>query len=161
MLGAGDKHSIILAPTLDTSHGLGRPLSPDSMAQLFQGILENPAPPPKAKKAKKTLFDSEGNQIKKNLTSFFHFSSARREAVKAELQAELNENAASAAATGEDEPPTKLPGGAVAKRLGELWKAMSDADKQQYVTAAMLDKLRYDTAVASNPATNAAEEADK
>ena len=156
MLGAGDKHSIILAPTLDTSHGLGRPLSPDSMAQLFQGILENPAPPPKAKKAKKTLFDSEGNQIKKNLTSFFHFSSARREAVKAELQAELR-----AEPTGEDEPPTKLPGGAVAKRLGELWKAMSDADKQQYVTAAMLDKLRYDTAVASNPATNAAEEADE
>ncbi len=101
---------------------------------------------PAAKKEKKpVLLDSEGKEIKKNQTAYFLFQAEKREAATAEIKAAI----ASSAAAGE--PVVKFSAGQVAKRIGEMWKALSNEEKQPYAAAAVADKLRYDNAVASNP----------
>jgi hypothetical protein len=88
--------------------------------------------------AKIKMVDTEGNEIKKNLSAYFLFQAAKREDVKSDLQRSFED--------------VKVSLGDVAKKIGELWKACSDEDKSEFVVAAAEDKLRYESAVAANPA---------
>jgi len=88
----------------------------------------------KAKAAK--LVDGDGNEIKKPLSAFFHFSAEQRTAVAAE--------ASEAAVAGGKKGVAQ-----VATRLGELWASLED--KAPYEAMAAADKERYDAAVGSNP----------
>ena len=58
-------------------------------------------------------------------TAFFFFSRDRRAAVRATFREE------------------KVPASEVAKKLGEMWRAMTDAQKQSYQEMALADKERY------------------
>ena len=100
------------------------------------------------KDAKPKMVNMDGSPIKKNQTAYFLFQAEKRAEVKSEL------------ATGSEEAsPVKL--GAVAKRMGELWKALDEEGKAVYTTAAAADLERYEREVAANPANAAAMEAAK
>ena len=135
------------------------PAAEAETAPTAQGVeaaaaLEDSSKPstkkPAAKKEKKpVLLDSEGKEIKKNQSAYFLFVAEKREAVTAELKATNASGEAVGEAAGE--AAVKVSGAVVAKRIGEMWKAMSNEEKTPYATAAEADKVRYDTAVASNP----------
>jgi len=101
------------------------------------------------KDAKPKMVDADGNEIKKNLSAYFLFQAAKRSDVKSELE--------SASVDGSD----KVSLGDVAKKIGELWKACSDKDKTEFIVAAYDDKVRYEAAVAANPANAEAVSAAK
>ena len=73
-----------------------------------------------AKSKKPTYTDSEGNDIKKNVSSYFHFSAEKRAEVTA----------------------TGLKGKEVTTKLGEMWKELSEEDKAKYEELAAKDKVR-------------------
>lgn len=98
-----------------------------------------------AMKEKKNFVDSNGEEIKKNQSAYFHFTAAKRADVKAELEEAFSSNVAA----GEEgiKPSVTV----IAKKMGELWKSLSAEEKEQYKTMAAADKVRYETAMASNP----------
>ena len=73
-----------------------------------------------AKSKKPTYTDSEGNDIKKNVSSYFHFSAEKRAEVTA----------------------TDLNYWSVNSKLGEMWKELSEEDKAKYEELAAKDKVR-------------------
>ena len=73
-----------------------------------------------AKSKKPTYTDSEGNDIKKNVSSYFHFSAEKRAEVTA----------------------TGLKGKEVTTKLGEMWKELSKEDRAKYEELAAKDKVR-------------------
>ena len=83
---------------------------------------KRPKKPPK-KRAKK-----DPNAPKKALTAFIYFSNDKRAAVTAELKA-ANPDMKGVAEVG--------------RKLGEMWRALSDAEKQPYTRQADADKARY------------------
>ena len=97
------------------------------------------------KDAKPKMVNLDGSPIKKNLTAYFLFQAEKREEVTSELAAGL--------------APVKL--GAVAKRMGELWKALDEEGKAVYLAGEVHDLERYEREVAANPANAVALEAAK
>ena len=91
-------------------------------------------PPAKKGKAGVKKAKKDPNAPKKNLTAFFFFSSAKRAEVTAELKA-VNPDMKGVAEVG--------------KKLGEMWKALSDAEKEPYNAQAVADKERYETEMAA------------
>jgi hypothetical protein len=102
---------------------------------------------------------SEGNEIKKPVSAFFHFSAEQRPAVAAALKVEFDAaaDAATAASHAADPPevheehgdatgpPPKKSGGRparAAKKLGELWGALNEAAKAPYEARAVADAAR-------------------
>ena len=75
-----------------------------------------------AKSKKPTYTDSEGNDIKKNVSSYFHFSAEKRAEVTS--------------ATG------LIHGKAVNSKLGEMWRELSKEDRAKYEELAAKDKVR-------------------
>jgi len=95
------------------------------------------------KDAKPKMMNMDGTPIKKNLTAYFLFQAEKRAEVKSEL-----------AAGSEEASPVKL--GAVAKRMGELWKALDEEGKAVYIAGEVHDLERC-----ANPANAKALEAAK
>ena len=111
--------------------------------------MENYTPPeddgedePAAKKGKKAKAKKDPNAPKKNLTAFFFFSNSKRAEVTAELKA-ANPDMKGVAEVG--------------RKLGELWKAMSDADKEPFNAQAVADKERYEEEMERYKAKQAAD----
>jgi len=100
------------------------------------------------KDAKPKMMNMDGTPIKKNLTAYFLFQAEKRAEVKSEL-----------AAGSEEASPVKL--GAVAKRMGELWKALDEEGKAVYIAGEVHDLERYEREVGANPANAKALEAAK
>ena len=101
--------------------------------ERYNKEMENYTPPeddgePEPKKGKKVKAKKDPNAPKKSLTAFIFFSNAKRAEVTAELKA-ANPDMKGVAEVG--------------KKLGEMWKAMSDADKEPYNKMAADDKERY------------------
>merc|ERR1712057_138238 len=79
--------------------------------------------PKKVKKAKKV---KDPNAPKRNLSAYFFFMNDQRpKVVKSNPDLKVTE---------------------VGKKLGELWRAMSDSEKAPYVKKADADKIRYEKA---------------
>ena len=82
--------------------------------------------PKKVKKAKKV---KDPNAPKRNLSAYFFFMNDQRpKVVKSNPDLKVTE---------------------VGKKLGELWRAMSDSEKAPYVKKADADKIRYEKAKAA------------
>ena len=82
--------------------------------------------PKKVKKAKKV---KDPNAPKRNLSAYFFFMNDHRpKVVKSNPDLKVTE---------------------VGKKLGELWRAMSDSEKAPYVKKADADKIRYEKAKAA------------
>ena len=81
------------------------------------------APPPKPKKAPKEEDEEpvETEVVMRKMNPFIYFSQQKRAAVKAEVEASINEEATPQERNRE-----------VLARIGVLWKALSDADKQKW-----------------------------
>ena len=79
-----------------------------------------------SKKSKKPI---DPNAPKKNVSSYMHFCKEKRKQVK------------------EDYPD--LGTSEIGSKLGELWRALSDKDKTNYVKQAEADKTRYQTEMKS------------
>lgn len=83
------------------------------------------------------LTDADGNDIKAALSSYMFFCAERRSVLAAELKAQHG-------------AAFKQP--LVMSALGAEWKALGEAEKMRFAAQATADKVRYDAAVASNPA---------
>ena len=83
---------------------------------------------PEPKKGKKAKAKKDPNAPKKALSAFILFSNAKRAEVTAELKA-ANPDMKGVAEVG--------------KKLGEMWKALSDAEKEPFNKMAADDKERY------------------
>ena len=81
------------------------------------------------KKKRKKRKEKDSNAPKRGMSAFLFFSKAKRAEVTAELKA----------ANPDLKGVTD-----VAKRLGEMWKELSDADKEPFNAQAVADKARYD-----------------
>ena len=81
------------------------------------------------KKKRKKRKEKDSNAPKRALSAFLFFSNAKRAEVTAELKA----------ANPDLKGVTD-----VAKRLGEMWRELSDADKEPFNAQAVADKARYD-----------------
>ena len=106
-----------------------------------------PTPTTKGSTGTKRKSKKDPNAPKKNMTAFLFFSNDKRAEVTAELKA-ANPDLKGVAEVG--------------KRLGELWKELSDADKEPYNKQAEADKARYLKEMESyTPSETAAEEPTK
>ncbi len=106
-----------------------------------------PTPTTKGSAGTKRKSKKDPNAPKKNMTAFLFFSNDKRAEVTAELKA-ANPDLKGVAEVG--------------KRLGELWKELSDADKEPYNKQAEADKARYLKEMESyTPSETAAEEPTK
>ena len=120
-------------------------------------------------KARPKYVDGEGNEVKRNLSAFLHFSAKARPRVLEDVRAAAAEAMADAGAAGGDEGDEGggCSGGGsttmsarIMGRLGELWKAMDDDAKKPYEEMAAADAERFKAAMATNP-EYVAEEARK
>ena len=83
----------------------------------------------KVKKVKKAKKVKDPNAPKRNLSAYFFFMNDQRaKVVKANPDMKVTE---------------------VGKKLGELWRAMSDSEKVPYNKKADADKIRYEKAKAA------------
>ena len=92
---------------------------------------------PRSRTLVAALTDAQGNEIKGAMSSYMHFCQSRRPALTVELKAQHGEAFKQAL---------------VMSGLGAEWKVLGDADKAKFAELAAADKVRYETAVASNPA---------
>ena len=105
--------------------------------ERYAKAMEGYTPPendgePEPKKGKKAKAKKDPNAPKRSMTAFILFSNAKRAEVTAELKA-ANPDMKGVAEVG--------------KRLGEMWKALSDAEKEPYNKQAADDKERYTKAM--------------
>ena len=101
--------------------------------ERYAKAMEGYTPPegsdePEPKKGKKAKAKKDPNAPKKALSAFILFSNAKRAEVTAELKA-ANPDMKGVAEVG--------------KKLGEMWKALSDAEKEPFNKMAAGDKERY------------------
>ncbi len=101
--------------------------------ERYAKAMEGYTPPegsdePEPKKGKKAKAKKDPNAPKKALSAFILFSNAKRAEVTAELKA-ANPDVKGVAEVG--------------KKLGEMWKALSDAEKEPFNKMAADDKERY------------------
>ncbi len=101
--------------------------------ERYAKAMEGYTPPegsdePEPKKGKKAKAKKDPNAPKKALSAFILFSNAKRAEVTAELKA-ANPDMKGVAEVG--------------KKLGEMWKALSDAEKEPFNKMAADDKERY------------------
>ena len=90
-------------------------------------MAKTPAKSPKRVKKVKKVKDP--NAPKRNLSAYFFFMNDQRpKVVKSNPDLKVTE---------------------VGKKLGELWRAMSDSEKAPYVKKADADKIRYEKAKAA------------
>ena len=99
----------------------------------YAKAMEDYTPPeddgePEPKKGRKPKAKKDPNAPKRSMTAFLHFSNAKRAEVTAELKA-ANPDMKGVAEVG--------------KKLGEMWKALSDAEKEPYNKLAADGKERY------------------
>ena len=90
----------------------------------------------KTKRGKRTKKERDPSRPKRGKSAFFLWCDDNRATVKAQLEGERDED---------DE--SKISVATVAKRLGEMWKEMSDDDKASYNEAAQIEKATYKEAI--------------
>ena len=90
----------------------------------------------KTKRGKRTKKERDPERPKRGKSAFFLWCDDNRATVKAQLEGERDED-----------DDTKISVATVAKRLGEMWKAMSDDDKASYNEAAKIEKATYKEAI--------------
>jgi hypothetical protein len=95
----------------------------DALVKEFPDVATGP----KEKKARKPRKAKDPNAPKRACTSFFHFQAEKREEVKAEY------------------PGIKAKD--VAKRIGDMWKALDEDEKAPYKELYLADKERYTLAM--------------
>ena len=97
----------------------------------------------KGRKARRAKKERDPNRPKRGKSAFFLWCDDNRATVKAQLESERDED---------DE--SKISVATVAKRLGEMWKAMEDDDKQSYNEEAEVQKATYREAIDAYNAEN-------
>ena len=90
----------------------------------------------KTKRGKRTKKERDPERPKRGKSAFFLWCDDNRATVKAQLEGERDED-----------DDTKISVATVAKRLGEMWKAMSVEDKASYNQAAEVEKATYKEAI--------------
>ncbi len=90
----------------------------------------------KTKRGKRTKKERDPSRPKRGKSAFFLWCDDNRATVKAQLEGERDED-----------DDTKITVATVAKRLGEMWKEMSDDDKTSYNDAAQIEKDTYKEAI--------------
>ena len=90
----------------------------------------------KTKRGKRTKKERDPDRPKRGKSAFFLWCDDNRATVKAQLEGERDED-----------DDTKISVATVAKRLGEMWKAMSNDDKASYNDAAQIEKATYKEAI--------------
>ena len=92
----------------------------------------------KGKRGKRAKKERDPNRPKRGKSAFFLWCDDNRAVVKAQLESER-----------EEDDDSKISVASVAKRLGAMWKDMSDEDKVSYNEAAQIEKATYKEAIDS------------
>ena len=95
----------------------------------------------KGKRAKKSKKERDPDRPKRGKSAFFLWCDDNRANVKSQIEDEWLDEC------DEGENPIKVSVSVVAKRLGEMWKEMSDDDKATYNEAAEVEKSAYREAI--------------
>jgi hypothetical protein len=90
----------------------------------------------KGRKGKRAKKERDPNRPKRGKSAFFLWCDDNRAAVKSQLEGERDE-----------EDDSKISVATVAKRLGAMWKEMTDEDKVSYNEAAEIEKSTYRVAI--------------